>query len=157
LFNDPSHRYVAINGKIGDFFNAIVDQFVVKPIRDQLDSYSSWRGGKREEHTANRGKYSEHEEHLVNKHGEEHRRWNFQRPDYDLFLLTPTRESMAQLVQWYDADQVTHAPVDSTYAVDSDESLWKAMAKMKSRRAVGKIIFALDAKDAAAAGATAAA
>jgi hypothetical protein len=37
-------RYVAINGKIGDFAAAIADQFVAKPMRDSLDSYSAWRG-----------------------------------------------------------------------------------------------------------------
>jgi hypothetical protein len=88
-----------------------------------------------------------HEENLKNKHGQDERRWNLQRSDYDLFLLTPTSESMAQLAKWYDDGDVSHAPLDSTYAVDSNESLWKAMARMKSRRAVGKIIFALDSKD----------
>lgn len=63
-----------------------------------------------------------------------------QRENYDLFLLTPTREMLESLASWFNKRQLKFAPIDSEYTLDVS-GVHKAFDRMKSRRAVGKVVF----------------
>ena len=65
-----------------------------------------------------------------------------QREGYDWFFLLPTKTRMLKLNSFFDTGKLTQVPVDSKYdALESDEAIAKAMARQKSRRAVGKILL----------------
>mmetsp|Transcript_20254 Transcript_20254/g.26286 ORF Transcript_20254/g.26286 Transcript_20254/m.26286 type:complete len:398 (-) Transcript_20254:100-1293(-) len=63
------------------------------------------------------------------------------RPNYELFLLTPTSEMLETLASLFDSKKLTEAPIAATFKLDSNDSVEKAFEKMKSRRTVGKIVF----------------
>ena len=62
---------------------------------------------------------------------------------YELFLLTPTTQSLEQVGAWFDEGKLAPTRIDSTFVVDSDQSLRDAFSRMKSRRTVGKIILTM--------------
>ena len=56
-------------------------------------------------------------------------------------LLVPHRAGMQQLAQWYESGELSGGvPIDSTFVLATNASAWSAMARQKSRRAVGKIV-----------------
>ena len=65
-----------------------------------------------------------------------------QRTGYHHFgLLQPRVAEMQRLTRWYDEGKLRGGvPVDSTFVLHSDERAHAAMARQKSRRAVGKIV-----------------
>jgi len=72
--------------------------------------------------------------------------FTIQRSGYELFMLEPKAESMQKLSGMFDNGEIEGVPLDSLYRMDGDNAsfvnaLWGAMAKMKSRRTVGKIVF----------------
>jgi len=74
--------------------------------------------------------------------------FTIQRSGYELFFLTPTAEAMQKITRWYDNGDLSQVPLDSIYSLDAagskrvfEENVWRAMSRMKSRRAVGKIVF----------------
>ena len=56
-------------------------------------------------------------------------------------LLVPHRAGMQQLAKWYETGELSGGvPIDSTFVLATNASAWSAMARQKSRRAVGKIV-----------------
>ena len=48
---------------------------------------------------------------------------------------------MQQLAEWYESGELSGGvPIDSTFVLATNASAWSAMARQKSRRAVGKIV-----------------
>ena len=66
----------------------------------------------------------------------------FQRKNYDLFLVTPKRENLAQIQSMFDKELLKHAPLDKIFKLTEDD-VNRAFTRMKSRRTVGKIVFEL--------------
>jgi NADPH:quinone reductase-like Zn-dependent oxidoreductase len=62
---------------------------------------------------------------------------------YEFFgLLAPKAESMNILTRWFDDGSLPRVvPIDKHYTLESDHSAWEAFARIKSRRAVGKIVL----------------
>ena len=63
-----------------------------------------------------------------------------QRENYDLFLLTPSRENLATIQSMFDKGRLTDAPLDQVFKL-TESGVNSAFGRMKSRRAVGKIVF----------------
>ena len=65
---------------------------------------------------------------------------------YDLFFLNPSKAQLVKLTKLYDDGELSGVTLDSIYTLGNDNagfvnSLWGAMAKLKSRRTVGKVVF----------------
>lgn len=63
-----------------------------------------------------------------------------QRENYDLFLLTPTRANLATIQSMFDNGALKDAPLDKVFKL-TEAGVNAAFTRMKSRRAVGKIVF----------------
>ena len=65
-----------------------------------------------------------------------------QRPGYDWFLLSPSKALMKKVNHFFDSGALTTVAIDSVYDLtQSEEMIQSAIKKMKSRRAVGKVIL----------------
>lgn len=64
-----------------------------------------------------------------------------QREGYDMFLLLPSRTRVRRLSSFFEDGHLSSVNIDSTFVIDSDASMRKAMDRMKSRRTTGKIIL----------------
>jgi len=65
--------------------------------------------------------------------------FNVQRGGYDTVLLTPKREEIKQLVDWFEAGDLQQS-IDSTVKVNDIDGLNAAYEKLASRQANGKIV-----------------
>ena len=65
---------------------------------------------------------------------------SIQRPDFDLFLVRPSTANLDRLTKLIDNKIVPATVIDKTFPLD-EKSIDAAFRRMKSRRAVGKIVF----------------
>ena len=65
---------------------------------------------------------------------------SIQRPDFDLFVLHPTAANLDRLTKLIDEGSVPATVIDKVFPLDA-EAVDAAFRRMKSRRAVGKIVF----------------
>lgn len=109
-------RYIAINGFASDWVRGMADKFLVVPVVNFV-----------------RTKILQKAPVLS----------AIQRQKYDLFLLTPNLENIMLISQFFESGKLRadlHAPIDSSYQLSQD-GVDAAFDRMKSRRAVGKIVF----------------
>ena len=65
---------------------------------------------------------------------------SIQRPDFDLFLVRPSTANLDRLTKLIDDKILPATVIDETFPLD-ETSIDAAFRRMKSRRAVGKIVF----------------
>ena len=66
-----------------------------------------------------------------------------QRRDYDLFLTTADHETLQHVATLFSEGVLKAAPMDSTFPLTA-AGMDEAFSRMKSRRAVGKVVIAVD-------------
>mmetsp|Transcript_97154 Transcript_97154/g.118987 ORF Transcript_97154/g.118987 Transcript_97154/m.118987 type:complete len:410 (+) Transcript_97154:41-1270(+) len=64
-----------------------------------------------------------------------------QRPGYDWFLLSPSKALMKRLNHFYDSGSLKNVAIDSVFDLTQEGTVQLAIKRMKSRRAVGKVIL----------------
>ena len=65
---------------------------------------------------------------------------SIQRPDFDLFIVRPTAANLDRLTKLIDEENLPATVIDQVFPLNAD-AVDVAFRRMKSRRAVGKIVF----------------